>query len=177
MTAARLAALALCVGLVTACQQTVEPPEGDPQSGPGFATAPDGSKIAYEVAGTDAEPALVFVHCWSCNRQFWREQVDAFTGSHRLVTLDLGGHGESSATRSAWSILELGADVKAVADHLGLDDMILVGHSMGGPVSLEAARLMPNRVRGLIAVDTLHDADLEYPPEMADQMVNVPIAH
>ncbi len=57
--------------------------------------------------------------------------------------------------------MAFGADVQAVVEYLGLEKVILVGHSMGGPVALEAARLMPDRVIGVIAVDALQDADCE----------------
>ena len=58
-----------------------------------------------------------------------------------------------------------------MADALGLERMILIGHSMGGPVSLEAARRMPGRVVGVVAVDTLHNADYEFPPDQVAQLV------
>ena len=155
--------------LLAACQ----PSSDEPMDTVSNAAAPDGTNIAYRVLGKTAGPTLVFVHCWSCNRQFWREQLPVFANDYRVVALDLGGHGESSADRESWSVKELAGDVKAVADQLELTDMVLIGHSMGGPVSLEAARLMTGRVRGLIAVDTLHDADFDYAAASAEleQMV------
>ncbi|MEO0996251.1 MAG: alpha/beta hydrolase [Pseudomonadota bacterium] len=131
--------------------------------------APDGTRIVYDVRGS-GDTVLVFVHCWSCDREVWREQLDAFDDEYRVVSLDLAGHGESAATRDEWTVLGLAQDVKAVADALGLERMVLIGHSMGGPVSLEAARLMPGRVLGVVAADTLHDADFVFPEEMAEQM-------
>ncbi len=138
----------------------------DAAGGRVVATVPaiDDLPIAYEVRGR-GNPALVFVHCWACNRNFWREQVDEFAKDHLVVTIDLAGHGESGKSRSAWSIEGLGADVRTVVETLDLSRVLLVGHSMGGPVCLEAARLLPGRVRGVIAVDTLHDADFLFPPE------------
>lgn len=135
--------------------------------------AADGVPIVYDVRGPAeaAGPALVFVHCWACDRTYWREQVDVFAADHRVVTLDLAGHGESGAGRESWTIRGLAGDVQAVVEALDLDRVILIGHSMGGPVSLEAARLMPGRVNGVVAVDTLHDAELEFPEEQADQMI------
>ncbi len=133
--------------------------------------ASDGLEIAYDVRGS-GDVALVFVHCWSCHRGYWRDQVDAFSDNYRVVRLDLGGHGSSAATRSAWTILELAGDAVAVADDLKLDQMILIGHSMGGPVSLEAARRMPGRVLGVVAVDTLHNADFELSPEVFEPMAS-----
>ncbi|MGA2434996.1 MAG: alpha/beta hydrolase [Bryobacteraceae bacterium] len=133
----------------------------------GSVTTRDGVRIVYDVRGR-GDTTLVFVHCWSCDRSFWRNQVDAFADRYRVVTLDLGGHGESGENRKKWTILGLAEDVRAVADHLKLERMILVGHSMGGPVSLEAARLMRGRVIGVIAVDTLHDAEMRMTPEMVE---------
>lgn len=157
-----------------ACRQDASDLEGQKQS-PGkvvssTAVAPDGLKIAYDVRGR-GDTALVFVHCWSCDREFWREQVNVFAGEYRIVVLDLGGHGASEATRDHWTITGLAQDVVAVADELRLDRMVLIGHSMGGPVSLEAARLMTGRVLGVIAVDTLHDADFEFPAAQTEQML------
>jgi len=112
----------------------------------------DGTRIAYETRGTGS-PALVFVHGWSCNRRYWDGQLDALSSDALVVTLDLAGHGESGATRKAWTIAAFGADVAAVVDALRLDDVILVGHSMGADVVLEAARHLRDRVRGLVWVD------------------------
>jgi pimeloyl-ACP methyl ester carboxylesterase len=77
-----------------------------------------------------------------------------------VVTLDLAGHGESGKNREHWSILGLADDVRAVADALKLQRIILIGHSMGGPVSLEAARLLHGRVRGVVLVDTMHNVEV-----------------
>lgn len=135
--------------------------------------APDGVPIVYEVRGEAeaGEPALVFVHCWGCDRTYWREQLDVFAADSRVVAMDLAGHGESGVERETWSVVGLAGDVEAVADALGLERMILIGHSMGGPVSLEAARRMPGRVVGVVAVDTLHNADYEFPPDQVAQLV------
>jgi pimeloyl-ACP methyl ester carboxylesterase len=125
----------------------------------------DGVSMAYVDSGR-GEPALVFVHCGNCRKEIWRETLDAFAPKHRVVAMDLPGHGRSGATRKEWSVPGLGADVAALADHLGLKDMILVGNSLGGPVSLEAAkRLGPKRVRGVVAVDTLQDVEQVWPED------------
>jgi pimeloyl-ACP methyl ester carboxylesterase len=118
----------------------------------------DGVKIVYDVRG-HGDTALIFVHCGACNRHFWRDQADAFSNNYRVVTLDLAGHGDSGKDRKQWTMLGLAADVRAVADDLHLQKMILIGHSLGGPVSLEAARLMPGRVKGVVLVDVIHDVD------------------
>jgi pimeloyl-ACP methyl ester carboxylesterase len=120
----------------------------------------DGTPISFEVFGV-GEPTLVFVHGWCCDARYWRAQVPHFSKSHRVVTLDLAGHGHSGTTRSRYSMLAFGEDVQAVTEAIGAHRVILVGHSMGGSVIAEAARLMPDRVIGLIGADTLHN--IEYP--------------
>jgi pimeloyl-ACP methyl ester carboxylesterase len=122
----------------------------------GTATARDGVRIHYETTGT-GRPALVLVHCWTCDSGFWKDVVERFARGRQVVTLDLAGHGQSGRTRKSYTMQAFGQDVKAVADALKLDRMVLVGHSMGGAVILEAARLLGNRVVGLVPVDTLLD--------------------
>jgi pimeloyl-ACP methyl ester carboxylesterase len=127
---------------------------------PRVAFSKDGTPISYEVYGS-GEPALVFVHGWSCDARYWREQVPYFSKTHRVVTLDLAGHGHSGAQRSRYTMAAFGEDVRAVAEATGSGSVILIGHSMGGTVIAEAARLMPDRVAGLIGIDTLQN--IEYP--------------
>lgn len=112
--------------------------------------------------------ALVFVHCWSCDRHLWDGQLATFARDYRVVTLDLAGHGESGRDRKAWTIEAFGEDVAAVARRLELERMVLVGHSMGGPVILEAARRLRGRVVALVPVDTLHDVESKETPEEID---------
>jgi pimeloyl-ACP methyl ester carboxylesterase len=120
----------------------------------GSVKAPDGVEIHYEAAG-NGEPAIVFVHGWSYNRTCWSGQFAYFAKSRRTVAIDLAGHGASGLGRQRYTIQAFGADVKAVVDALGLRRVVLVGHSMGGPVTLEAARLLPKRVAALVPVDAL----------------------
>jgi pimeloyl-ACP methyl ester carboxylesterase len=116
------------------------------------ATSADGVPIVYEGHGA-GEPALVLVHGWSCDRGYWRRQVDHFEAVHQVVTVDLAGHGESGDARNAWTMPAFGEDVVAVIDELGLERVVLVGHSMGGDVIVEAALRLPGRVVGLVWVD------------------------
>lgn len=128
----------------------------------------DGVPIAYSVRGSGS-PALVFVHGWLCDQEEWAEQAETFAVRYRVVTLDLAGHGASGGGRLEWTLEAFGADVQAVVDALDLDRVILIGHSMGGPVALEAARRLPGRVVGVIAVDALHDADHRADPAQTEK--------
>jgi pimeloyl-ACP methyl ester carboxylesterase len=115
--------------------------------------------IAYETAGTRG-PALVFIHGWSCRRDFWREQT-ALADAFRVIALDLAGHGASAdaSARRDWSMTAFARDVEAVIAAAGFDDgeVVLVGHSMGGAVGVEAALLLGERCRLLLGIDTFTD--------------------
>lgn len=130
----------------------------------------DGVPISYEVRG-EGEPTLVFVHGWSCDARYWRAQVPYFSKKHRVVTIDLAGHGHSGMARTRYTMKAFGEDVQAVTEAVGSRRVILIGHSMGGSVIAEAARLMPGRVLGLIAVDTLENVEYPMTPEDAAKMV------
>jgi pimeloyl-ACP methyl ester carboxylesterase len=127
---------------------------------PRVAVSKDGTPISYEVSGT-GEPSLVFVHGWSCDARYWWAQVPVFSKKHRVIVLDLAGHGHSGTSRTRYTMKAFGEDVEAVTKAAGSSRVILIGHSMGGSVIAEAAALMPDRVIGLIGVDTLEN--VEYP--------------
>jgi pimeloyl-ACP methyl ester carboxylesterase len=158
-----VAVAALTIGIGT------EPASAQPaKKTTGYATASDGVRIAYDVYGAKgvAQPALVFVHGWSCDRSYWKNQIEPFARKFRVVTVDLAGHGDSGVGRKDWTIESFGADVDAVVNKLGLDRVILIGHSMGGDVVAEAARQLPSgRVVGMIWADTYKQLGLERSPE------------
>jgi len=116
----------------------------------------DGVPITYEVRGTGA-PTLVFVHGWSCDRTYWQHQLDVFSRDYTVVTVDLAGHGGSGRARSDWSILNFAEDVAAVIRAIDARNVITIGHSLGGPVALEVAVLLPDRVIGVVGVDAFFD--------------------
>jgi pimeloyl-ACP methyl ester carboxylesterase/ketosteroid isomerase-like protein len=130
----------------------------------GTVPSADGVPIRYEASG-QGSPAVVLVHCWTCDRHLWDHAAPRLARDHRVVTIDLAGHGESGRARKAWTIEAFGEDVRAVVEALGLDRVVLVGHSMGGPVILEAARRLPGRVVGLVPVDTLQNVEDKTPPD------------
>jgi pimeloyl-ACP methyl ester carboxylesterase len=113
----------------------------------------------------------VFVHGWSCDARYWRSQLSHFSKNHRVVTLDLAGHGHSGTTRSKYTVLAFGEDVRAVTEAIGGNSLILIGHSMGGSVIAEAARLMPKCVIGLIGIDTLENIEYPMTREELDQIM------
>jgi pimeloyl-ACP methyl ester carboxylesterase len=128
--------------------------------------AADGLNLVCEVRGK-GNTALVFLHGWCGDRAYWKHQVDAFAPDYRTVALDQAGHGESGKDRKVWSVSGLAGDVEAVVKELGLKRVILVGHSMGGPVALLAAKRLPGIVVGVVGVDTLQNAEFKMPEESA----------
>lgn len=148
-----LSSAVLLVALWVACGGVGDyQAQGAPSDDVGNATSFDGVPVAYEIVG-EGETALVFVHGWSCDRTYWAAQVGPFSQGFRVVTVDLAGHGESGVAREAWTISAYGADVAAVVEALDLSRVVLVGHSMGGDVVVSAARLLGDRVAGLVWVD------------------------
>jgi pimeloyl-ACP methyl ester carboxylesterase len=134
----------------------------DPDSN--IAISSDGVEIHYEIHGK-GENTLIFVHGWCCDKSYWREQIPYFSKSYRIVLIDLAGHGESGLNRNSWAIEAFGDDVACVAKKLGTTKVVLIGHSMGGVVILEAATQLSN-VLGIIGVDALSPS--EYKPSQEE---------
>ncbi|HUQ26817.1 MAG TPA: alpha/beta hydrolase [Burkholderiales bacterium] len=103
-------------------------------------------------AGQGAPPIL-FVHGFACSHQDWKFQFEHFSKRHEVVACDLRGHGQTPGRPAECSIEHYGGDVAALIMNLELEKTILVGHSMGCRVVLEAARLAPNKVSALVLVD------------------------
>jgi pimeloyl-ACP methyl ester carboxylesterase len=158
-----ITALVLSITLAACSKPETPPPAAAPaasneraEPAPGaarIAIAPDGVHVQYRVYGS-GEPALVFIHGWSCDSNYWREQLAAFERKYTLVTVDLAGHGGTDGNRTDWTIARFGQDVATALSAVPNQQVILVGHSMGGPVAIEAARLLKSRVIGIIGVDT-----------------------
>jgi pimeloyl-ACP methyl ester carboxylesterase len=135
-----------------------------------IALSADGVPIHYDVQGTGTI-ALVFVHGWCCHRGHWDQQVDHFAARYTMVRLDLPGHGTSGCARTSWTIPVFGQDVVTVVEQLGLEQVVLIGHSMGGAVIVEAARRLPTAVIGLVSIDTWANlAHIRTPEQVAARL-------
>ncbi len=98
-------------------------------------------------------PPLFFVHGFACDGTDWRAQAGVFAATNTVVTCDLPGHGESPPVASECTIAAYGAAVARALTELALAPVILIGHSMGCRVVLEAARQSPDAVAGLVLID------------------------
>ncbi len=107
--------------------------------------------IGYDSAG-HGEPHLLFLHGWCGDRSFFAPQFEHFAATHRVVSVDLPGHGQSKAP-DAYTIEALAAGVAALGRELGLGRGVLVSHSLGSMVSLALAEQAPELVSAQIMVD------------------------
>jgi pimeloyl-ACP methyl ester carboxylesterase len=133
-----------------------------------LSTTADRNQMPYVVTG-EGETTVMLIHCWMCDSTFWSNQVPVLAEQYRTITVDLPGHGKATDAREVWTIAGYGQDVAELIEALDLNNVVLVGHSMGGPVSLRAAALTGGRVRGIVAVDTLHDADFTFTAEQRQE--------
>ena len=122
--------------------------------GPRITLSADNVHIEYRVYG-QGDPAVLLVHGWACDENYWHAQLDALKAHYTVVTLDLAGHGASGGNRSDWSIANYAQDVAAVAREIPNPRLVLVGHSMGADVALAATPLIGERVIGVVAVEAL----------------------
>ena len=176
-----LAALVTALGIAACSKGTAPPspttdstapstssaPAAQPDGLPQLALTPDSVHIDYRVWGK-GEPAVVLIHGWACDSAYWNAQIDALKSRYTVVAVNLAGHGGSEANRTDWSIGNYGEDVATVVRQLKNKQIVLVGHSMGGDVALEASRRIGDRVIGIIAVDSLKSIGL---PPMRPQEI------
>ena len=114
----------------------------------------NGVETVYEFAGS-GDPPMVFLHGWSCDRSYLNPQFQHFAAAHRVATVDLRGHGESSRPEPApevYSVGTLADDVLAVSGAVGVERPIVVGHSLGALVALASAA-RDGAVRGAVMID------------------------
>lgn len=117
------------------------------------AASVDGAKVHFTQHGTGPR-TILFVHGWTCNETSWSSQVPIFEKDFRVVTIDLPGHGQSEFPKDKPLSMDIFARaVEAVREEIGVDKMVLVGHSMGGPVIWQYAIKYPQHVAALVPVD------------------------
>jgi pimeloyl-ACP methyl ester carboxylesterase len=121
-----------------------------------------GVKLAFEDCGA-GKPAFVFVHGWTCDRSLFGPQAEHFARRHRVVSVDLRGHGESDKPHGPYPIAAYADDTAYIIEQLGLGKAVAVGHSMGGIAVLQLAAAHPDRVAAIVMVDP---APFVFAPEL-----------
>lgn len=119
-------------------------------------------------------PALVFVHGFACSHEDWASQIRFFSEGQETVACDLRGHGKTPGRPHECSIEHYGGDVAALVNNLELPSVVLIGHSMGCRVVLEANRLIADKVAGVVLIDGSRMADRD--PEAAEAAARASIA-
>lgn len=113
----------------------------------------DGVRLAYEEAGTGGPPVML-VHGMRCDHRHMRTLLDHLSVTRRVVNVDLRGHGASDAPDSEYTNEEMAGDLAWLADHLGMERPVMIGHSFGGSLSLYLAATHPEPVGGLVLLDS-----------------------
>lgn len=117
-------------------------------------TLPNGRGSANHVKSRSSadDTALIFVHGWTCNAEFWKSSYAAFKNI-RAIAIDLPGHGMSDKPQANYSMEYFARSIEAVMKDAKVSKAILVGHSMGTPVVRQFYRLYPEKTLGLVVVD------------------------
>lgn len=137
-----------------AAQQTGGTMTGGAMSASGsFVETDDGARIYYEVHGEGER--MVLVHGYPLNGGLFRDNVGPLSEQFRVVTLDLRGYGRSETPDNEGSIELCASDVLAVMDDAGIEQAIIGGMSMGGPIVFEMYHQAPERFCGMILNDTI----------------------
>lgn len=140
----KLATLFL-LGLFAVCSMA-QPPESK------WVTV-DGNRIRYyDIGNSKAKHALVLIHCWTCDVEFWKDTYTAFPG-YRVIAMDLPGHGESDKPKIDYTQEFFAKAVEGVMKQAGVKKAVLAGHSMGTPIMRKFYELYPGKVLGLVIVD------------------------
>jgi pimeloyl-ACP methyl ester carboxylesterase len=109
------------------------------------------NSLAYDAAG-EGDPHLLFLHGWCGDRSFFAPQFEYFSAAHRVVAVDLPGHGES-APPTECTIDALATEVATLARSLGLARVVAFGHSLGAMVALALTQQTPDLIRAVVMVD------------------------
>jgi pimeloyl-ACP methyl ester carboxylesterase len=120
---------------------------------------PSGVDMFFTDDGDRDAPALLFVHGWTCDSYDWSWQLPHFADRYRLIAVDIRGHGRSSAPSTGYAIADFARDVSELVDHLGVDRLIGIGHSMGGMILSDLAISRPGLIRALALVEPAYGSD------------------
>ena len=169
------AAAGLAAGVVAERVAVKKRRARDPEVGQGFGAKrgershlldlPDGARLFIEESGPRSKRGVVFVHGSSLRTDMWHYQMDAFDG-RRLILYDQRGHGLSQPKgESEYSIERLARDLRAVIEEAGLDEVVVVGHSVGGMVAqqlcLDHPELQGGVIKGLVLMNTTYGPAIE----------------
>ncbi len=113
----------------------------------------EGVDLFYEEAQGD-DPSVLLVHGWCCDHAYFAPQLEYFANrGHRVVAVDLRGHGRSDKPRQTYTMQVFADDLAWVCERLELAKPVVVGHSMGGIVAFDLAARYPDLPSGIVMLD------------------------
>jgi pimeloyl-ACP methyl ester carboxylesterase len=113
----------------------------------------DGTILFYEEAEGGGPPILL-VHGWCCDHTYFAPQFEYFgSRGHRVVAVDLRGHGHSDKPHQRYTMQIFADDLAWICDQIGVDKPVVVGHSMGGVVAFDLAARYPNLPAAVVMLD------------------------
>ncbi|MCU1489403.1 MAG: alpha/beta hydrolase fold protein [Acidimicrobiaceae bacterium] len=112
----------------------------------------DGVRLWYTEAGAGT-PHMLFAHGWCCDHTYFQPQFEYFQSNHRVVVVDLRGHGQSDKPVQDYTVDGFASDLLWIADQLEMNSVVIIGHSLGGLAALQAAAIAPDIVAGAVLVD------------------------
>jgi pimeloyl-ACP methyl ester carboxylesterase len=111
------------------------------------------SVVPANVKAEGAGPPVVFLHGFGAALDWWDDIASDLVTDHRIIRIDLIGHGGTEAPSSGYAIQRQAALVSAILDKLSVDRATVIGHSMGGEVATALAEVKPERLQRLIFID------------------------
>jgi pimeloyl-ACP methyl ester carboxylesterase len=117
---------------------------------------PGGKLEVVERGPKDAGP-IVLIHCFTCAINWWDKMIPRLDRNHRVVAIDLLGHGGSEKPSSGYSIQDQADLVAEALRQLGVSNAEVVGHSLGGPVTIALAEQAPRLVSWMVTIDSIPD--------------------
>ena len=113
----------------------------------------DGVELFYAEAGS-GEPPVLLVHGWTCDHKAMAPLFTYFRRSHRVITVDLRGHGESDKPEQDYTMAVFADDLAWMCGELRLEKPIVIGHSMGGIIAVEVAARFPDLPSAVVTLDS-----------------------
>jgi pimeloyl-ACP methyl ester carboxylesterase len=126
------------------------------------ASAADGGQV-LDLPGGDLHvtdrgprdaPTILLVHCYTCSIDYWQRLEPLLVKDHRVIAVDLLGHGDSEAPKDGYSMEHQADTIAEALGELDAKPVLAVGQSLGGPVSTALAQRHPDKVRGLVIMDS-----------------------
>ena len=124
--------------------------------------------LSYYDSG-NGKTTLLFIHGAFINKEYWDSQLSYFTPNYRVVAIDLAGHANSTHNRNDWTIQKYGEDINELIEKLSLKNVIIIGHSIGADIMLEAAHNNNPSIIGTVGIDYFKNVGVELPKNIVDQ--------